>query len=94
MKLSQGTGFALMPRGLTAEVAMDRVEWWRATHGPDGMLWTKETRIRLEGGPFDGWAWDVSLIPDRFLVEGGGEYRPWLGHEDTFAWVPPGEASE
>ena len=72
-EVPQGTGFATMPRGLTAEVGTERFEMWRQV---DRAL-RRETRIVLEGGPFAEWAWLTSLAPDRFLAE-DGQYRPLL----------------
>jgi hypothetical protein len=73
VKLEQGTGFATMPRGLSAEVDTERYESWAAMRGS----WRRETRVQLEGGPFDTWAWHTSLPPDRFVAE-DGQYRSLL----------------
>jgi len=73
VKLAQGTGFTTMPHGLEVEVDFERYEFWAATRD----TWRRETRVQLEGGPFDSWAWDTSLPPDRFITD-DGQYRPLL----------------
>lgn len=91
MDIQQGTGFGTMPRGLAAEVDMDRYEFWAA----GAVAWRRETRVVLEGGPFAEWAWDTSLPPDRFVAE-DGQYRPLLQSNQAiidnepivYVWTP------
>ena len=85
--MAYGTGFATMPRGLSAEVELDRYYDWKAAQGT--FFEPKPTRIRLSGGPFDGWAWDAAILPDRFISE-TGEYRPTTttAEDGIYLWRP------
>lgn len=89
-RVPQGTGFATMPRGLAAEISMERFEDWSAAREGDRayLAWPTK-RVSLSGGPFADWAWDTTLLPDLFVAD-GGRYLPTLTtYEDgVYLWVP------